>query len=274
MAAAHGDRWGHDRKHPGTIALPTGWRPEGIAIKGSSVYVGSIPTGAVWKGDVHTRPGRHVRPGASRPCGDRHRGRSQGPPVGRRWWDRPGLRVRRQDRRRRCHVAARARRRHDVHQRRRRDQGRRLVHATPSPACSTRCRSATTARCPPRRTCRRVPLTGDWAPAASPNANGIVATHGGRWLIVVQTTTGKLFRVDSTTGAADEIDLGGKRRPERRRPAARRAQAVRRAEPPEPGRRREAELAARQRHGQEASSRTIASTCRRRSPSTASGCTP
>jgi len=53
----HGDRWGHGHKHPGTIALPTGWQPEGIAIKGSSVYVGSIPTGAVWKGDVHSGQG-------------------------------------------------------------------------------------------------------------------------------------------------------------------------------------------------------------------------
>lgn len=41
------------------------------------------------------------------------------------------------------------------------------------------------------------------------NLNGIEATRGGRWLIVVNSTTGKLFRVDPRSGASAEIDLGG-----------------------------------------------------------------
>ena len=43
---------------PDTIRLPDGWQPEGIASgRGTSLYVGSIPTGAVWKGDARTGQG-------------------------------------------------------------------------------------------------------------------------------------------------------------------------------------------------------------------------
>ena len=39
------------------------------------------------------------------------------------------------------------------------------------------------------------------------NANGIVAASG--WLFIVQSNTGKLFRVSPRTGAAKAVDLGG-----------------------------------------------------------------
>ena len=43
---------------PDTIRLPDGWQPEGIAAgRGASLYVGSIPTGAVWKADARTGRG-------------------------------------------------------------------------------------------------------------------------------------------------------------------------------------------------------------------------
>lgn len=41
------------------------------------------------------------------------------------------------------------------------------------------------------------------------NANGIVATPDGRYLLVVQSNTGALFRVDAATGEAIVVDLGG-----------------------------------------------------------------
>lgn len=41
------------------------------------------------------------------------------------------------------------------------------------------------------------------------NANGIVATPDGRTLIVVNSASGRLYRVDPDTGIATEIDLGG-----------------------------------------------------------------
>jgi Cu-Zn family superoxide dismutase len=42
------------------------------------------------------------------------------------------------------------------------------------------------------------------------NANGIVNFDDGRLLVVVQSNTGKLFRIDTRTKAVSEIDLGGK----------------------------------------------------------------
>ena len=49
---------------PDTIRLPDGWQPEGIAAgRGTSLYVGSIPTGAVWKGDARTGRGDVLVPG-------------------------------------------------------------------------------------------------------------------------------------------------------------------------------------------------------------------
>ncbi len=56
-----------------------------------------------------------------------------------------------------------------------------------------------------------IPLTGEWqqAPGAVFNANGIAATPDGRYLIVVNTTIGKLYRVNPATGYATAIDLDG-----------------------------------------------------------------
>ncbi|MEA2221293.1 MAG: hypothetical protein QOJ35_3919 [Solirubrobacteraceae bacterium] len=41
------------------------------------------------------------------------------------------------------------------------------------------------------------------------NANGIVGLDGGRLLVVVQSNTGKLFRIDTRTREVSQIDLGG-----------------------------------------------------------------
>lgn len=41
------------------------------------------------------------------------------------------------------------------------------------------------------------------------NANGIVASPDGRYLVIVQSNTGKLFRVEIATKEVIEVDLGG-----------------------------------------------------------------
>lgn len=56
-----------------------------------------------------------------------------------------------------------------------------------------------------------VPLTGAITYQAGFNANGIVATPDNQGLLVVQTNTGVLFRVDPTTGVATVVDLGGEK---------------------------------------------------------------
>jgi sugar lactone lactonase YvrE len=57
-----------------------------------------------------------------------------------------------------------------------------------------------------------VPLTGDFVQQPGFNANGISRTPDGTGLLVVQSNTGRLFRVE-TTGVATEVDLGGETLP-------------------------------------------------------------
>ncbi|QKJ19721.1 SMP-30/gluconolactonase/LRE family protein [Microbacterium hominis] len=54
-----------------------------------------------------------------------------------------------------------------------------------------------------------VPLTGEWVQQPSFNANGIVETPDHRALLVIQSATATLFRVDPDTGEATAVDLGG-----------------------------------------------------------------
>lgn len=54
----------------------------------------------------------------------------------------------------------------------------------------------------------RVPLTGAWAQSPGFNANGIERTPDGRALLVVQAGSGALHRVDPRTGVAARVDLG------------------------------------------------------------------
>ncbi|MCP2322488.1 sugar lactone lactonase YvrE [Hamadaea flava] len=54
-----------------------------------------------------------------------------------------------------------------------------------------------------------IPLSGIAYTPGAVNVNGIVDTPDGRALLVVQSNTGLLFRVDATTGAATQVDLGG-----------------------------------------------------------------
>jgi hypothetical protein len=52
-----------------------------------------------------------------------------------------------------------------------------------------------------------LPVTGDFVQTPDFNLNGIVARGGA--LLVTQSSTGKLFRLDPATGVTDEVDLGG-----------------------------------------------------------------
>ena len=54
-----------------------------------------------------------------------------------------------------------------------------------------------------------LPLSGDYVMASGFNANGIAATPNGKSLIIVQSNTGLLYRVDPSSGIATLIDLNG-----------------------------------------------------------------
>jgi hypothetical protein len=60
---------------------------------------------------------------------------------------------------------------------------------------------------PPPSAATVLPIGGDFIQTDGFNLNGIVAENG--VLLVDQSSTGKLFRVDPDTGVADELDLGG-----------------------------------------------------------------
>jgi sugar lactone lactonase YvrE len=59
----------------------------------------------------------------------------------------------------------------------------------------------------------RLPLTGAIVYATGTNANGITATPDGSGLLIVQSNTGLLFRVDPDTGITTAVDLGGQTLP-------------------------------------------------------------
>jgi len=194
---------------PETIRLPDGWQPEGIASgRGTSLYVGSIPTGAIWKGDARTGRGGVLVPGRS--------GRAA-----------IGIKV---DRRNRIFVAGGPTGQAFVYDAR---TGRDLASYQLAPAGAATfvndvvvtARGAfftdslnqqlyvvplgRHGRLPGPGAVRTLPLTGDLVYQAGINLNGIVAARGGRVLVVVQTNTGKLFTVSPRTGRTREIDLGG-----------------------------------------------------------------
>ena len=199
---------------PDTIRLPDGWQPEGIAAgRGTSLYVGSSPTGAVWKADARTGEGDvlvRARPGERSAI---------------------GIKV---DRRNRLFVAGGATGKAFVYDAR---TGADLasyqlaapgaatfvndVVVTGTAAWFTDSSAAQLYKLPLGRhgglpdqdEVRTLPLTGDFelAPPGTPgpNLNGIVAAKGGRVLLSVQSNLGKLWRINPRTGVAREVDLGG-----------------------------------------------------------------
>ena len=183
---------------PERIALPNGFRPEGIAIgKGTTFYVGSIPTGAIYRGDLRTGEGSVFVPGAA--------GRAA---IGVEFDDG------------RLFVAGGPTGSGFVYSAR---SGRLLasqvfttetsfvndVVAARGGAYFTDSMRPFLYRLSTRGSSEfeAIPLSGDYVHQPGFNLNGIDATADGRTLIVVQSGTGKLFTVDRRSGRTDEIVL-------------------------------------------------------------------
>jgi len=62
---------------------------------------------------------------------------------------------------------------------------------------------------PPQSAVASLPLTGDFVLGDGFNANGIARTPDGHALIIVQSNTGLLLRVDTATGVARTVNVGG-----------------------------------------------------------------
>jgi sugar lactone lactonase YvrE len=196
--------------HPDLIRLPDGWQPEGIAAgRGSSLYAGSIPTGAVWKADARTGEGAVLVEGRE--------GRAA-----------IGIKV---DKRNRLFVAGGPTGMAFVYDAR---TGEDLAsyQLTPEGTVATFVNDVAVThraayftdslnqqlyvvpfgrkgRLPGQDRVRVLPLTGDLAYTDGFNLNGIAADRDGRALLAVQSNLGLLFRINPRTGVTRQVDLRG-----------------------------------------------------------------
>ncbi len=204
LAAAAGQASG--AAFPKRIALPNGFQPEGIASAGQQFYAGSIPTGAVYRGSLRTGKGTVLVP-------PREGRAAIGLAVNR------GL----------LFVAGGPTGKAFVYDAKTGGDVATFQLATgPGPTfvndvvVTKRVAWFTDSF---RPVLYRVPLRPNGRPGAQGgvevvelsgeivfgegfNLNGIDATANGKTLLVVQSTTGKLFTVVPATGFAKEIDLG------------------------------------------------------------------
>jgi sugar lactone lactonase YvrE len=194
---------------PDVIPLPNGFQPEGIAAgTGTTFYVGSIPTGAIYEGDFLTGQGSILVPAQE--------GRNA---IGLKFDQRTGL----------LFVAGGP-------------SGYAYIYDTATGESVAAVQLSTDpsfindvvitrdavyftnsfqpeiyriplesgGELPSSPQVQTIPLTGDYVftPGAF-NANGIAATPDGKTLIIVNSSEGALYRVDPLTGVATRIDLGG-----------------------------------------------------------------
>src|SRR4051794_9148157 len=189
---------------PEVIQLPKGFQPEGIEVgKGTTFYVGSVASGAIYRGNLRTGKGAEFIPAA----------------AGRRI---TGIEF--DQRKQRLFAAG-----HDtgsayVFNVRNRALLRTYqlgtaptfindVVLTRKAAYFTDSQKAVIYKVPIGKMGRlgdaqTIPLSGDYAHVAGAfNLNGIDATPNGKTLIAVQSTGGNLYRIDPKTGAATKVQL-------------------------------------------------------------------
>jgi hypothetical protein len=193
---------------PQVIALPEGWRPEGIATgRDTFFYVGSLADGAIYRGDLLTGQGSVLVPGVTGQAAT-------------------GLEV---DEHNRIFAAGAGTGAAHVY-----DAGTGATLAsyqflppgagfvndvvvTDTAAYFTDSRNPVLyvlpfgpgGQLPAADQVQALPLSGDIVYQAGNNANGIEATPNGDQLVIVQSNTGLLFSVSPGTGVTRTIDTGG-----------------------------------------------------------------
>jgi sugar lactone lactonase YvrE len=197
LAAPLGARGGF----PERIALLNGFQPEGIAIdKRGTFYVGSIPTGAIYRGSIKTGQGSVFIPGAVGRAAigvelDHGRLFVAGGPTGKGfvYSARSGTLLASPQLASEPINAANPTFVNDVVVAR----GGAYFTDSRRPFLYRFNRGEVT----------RIPLSGDIAYQPGFNVNGIDATPNGKTLVIVQTNVGKLFTVDPRSGRTHEIAL-------------------------------------------------------------------
>ncbi len=192
---------------PTEIALPTGFQPEGIDTgPGAVAYLGSLADGDIYRADLRTGQGRVISQGPGTPSVgvelDRNRLFVAGGSAG----DARVVDVRTGEVLASYQLAAAGTPGfvNDVVVTRRAayftDSINAVVYELPL---------GRRGALPTAGQVRAVPLSGDLVYGAGFNANGIETTPDGSALLVVQSSTGLLFRVDPATGVSTAVDLGG-----------------------------------------------------------------
>ena len=190
---------------PDVIPLPDGWRAEGVAVgSGTSVYAGSLADGAIWKGDLRTGEGSVLVPGSEGSVSvglKAERGLlyvAGGPTGTATVYDASSGAV--------VDSFALA------------DPGTSFINdvtVTGDAAYFTNSFAPVVYRVDlgpagvPTGDVDAVDLGGDWVQGTGFGANGTTSTPDGKALIVVNSGTGALYKVDPMTGEATEIDTGG-----------------------------------------------------------------
>jgi hypothetical protein len=194
-----------DAAFPARIGLPSGFQPEGIAVSGQTFYVGSIPTGTIYRGNLRSGrgavliPGKPGRQAIGLEIDARGRLFVAGGPTG----DGYVYDVRtRADVRAWSLTAESETFVNDVVVTRGgayfTDSNRPVLYRVPIATDGTIAAEA-----------QELQLTGDYVHGGGFNVNGIDATSNGRTLVIVQSGTGRLFTVDPRTGVARAIALAG-----------------------------------------------------------------
>jgi outer membrane protein assembly factor BamB len=192
-------------RFPARINLPNGWQPEGItAGRGTTVYAGSLANGAIRKVDVRTGASSTLVAGVAGRVAvgveyDKRNNRLwvAGGPTGvvRVYNASTGALLQ-------TYAFPGSGFLNDL------VVTRRAVYVTDSSAGNVKVVPlGPGGSLPAPSAATTLPLTGFPVVAGQFNANGIVAIGG--WLIVVNSFTGELFRVNPQTGVSREIDLGG-----------------------------------------------------------------
>jgi streptogramin lyase len=183
------------------IDLPDGWQPEGVTTDGTSLYVGSLANGAIWKGDPTTGEGDILVPGTE---GAVAVGLDHEVMAGRLWVAGGNTgQVRAYDAETGEILAT-----YEF------DAGfvndlvatEHAVFATDSGNPHLLVVPLEDGQLPDPDAARVVEYRGQYEHQEGFNANGIVAAPG--WLIIVQSNTGRLFRVDPASGRTFRIDTG------------------------------------------------------------------
>jgi sugar lactone lactonase YvrE len=190
---------------PNRIELPDGFQPEGIAIAGDQFYVGSIPTGKVYRGSLRTGQGAELVTTPAGPAAigmkvDRGRLFVAGGPTGDAF-------------------VYNAKTGAIIASYELPTSGATFVNdvvVTKRAAWFTDSQRAVLYRLPlgpngrpgAASSITQVPLAGDYAQVGGFNVNGIDATPNGKTLVFVQSATGRLFTTGAS-GVARAITLTG-----------------------------------------------------------------